>query len=67
MEKIPYGKLKGFMAENGIKNKDMAELLGITETSFSSKINKKGQDFTAEQMRIICNTYQLDANKFFLV
>lgn len=65
MEKVPYGKLKGFMDEHGIKNKDMAELLGITEVSFSAKINQKNQDFTVEQIRTICNTYKLNANKFF--
>ena len=67
MNKRPYNKLKGYLAENEIKNKDVAKLLGVTETSFSKKINRNGQDFTADQIRTLCNKYKLDANKFFLL
>lgn len=67
MEKKPYYKLKGFLASNGILNKDVAELLGITPQTFSLKINcKSGQDFTKDQVAIMCNKYDLDANEFFL-
>lgn len=67
MNKKPYAKFKGYLAENEIKNKEVAQLLGVTETTFSKKINRKGQDFTADQIRTLCNNYQLDANKFFLL
>lgn len=64
--KKPYNKLKSFMALKGIKSKEVAELLGITAQTFSAKINRNGQDFTIEQVRIICNTYGLDSNDIFL-
>lgn len=67
MNKKPYTKFKGYLAENEIKNKDVAQFLGVTETTFSKKINRKGQDFTADQIRMLCNNYKLDANKFFLL
>lgn len=66
-KKIPYLKLKGYMAENQIKSQDVAKLLNLTDTTFSKKINRNGQDFNAEEIRIMCKEYKLDANVFFLV
>lgn len=67
MEKRPYYKLKGYFVENDIKFQDVAKLLNVSNTSFSSKINRNGQDFTADEIRTMCCHYKLDANKFFLV
>lgn len=64
---MAYTKFKGFLAENEIKHKEVAELLGITVSNFSCKVNRKGQDFTKDQVKIMCDTYQLDANEFFLI
>ena len=66
-KKLPYLKLKGFLAENQIKSQDVAKLLELTETTFSKKINRNGQDFNAEEIRIMCKEYDLDANVYFLV
>ena len=66
-KKLPYLKLKGFLAENQIKSQDVAKLLDLTETTFSKKINRNGQDFNAEEIRIMCKEYDLDANVYFLV
>ena len=67
IKKLPYLKLKGYLAENQIKSQDVARLLNLTDTTFSKKINRNGQDFNAEEIRIMCNEYNLDANIFFLV
>lgn len=67
MKKTPYLKLKGFLVENQIKSQDVAKLLGLTDTSFSKKINRNGQDFNAAEIRKMCEEYKLDANVFFLV
>lgn len=66
-KKLPYLKLKGFLAENQIKSQDVAKLLDLTETTFSKKINRNGQDFNAEEIRNMCKEYDLDANIYFLV
>ncbi|WP_282926727.1 hypothetical protein [Helcococcus kunzii] len=63
---MAYFKLKGFFAEKGIKHKDVAKLLNIAESNFSRKINKNGEDFTKNQVIIICKKYNLDANIYFL-
>lgn len=66
-KKKSYGKLKAYFAEHDIKHKEVAELLGITQGTFSTKINRNNQDFNIEEVRIICAKYNLDANKFFLI
>lgn len=58
-------KFKAWLVENGIKQKDVAELLGITEANMSEKINGK-QEFTAPQMRLLCQTYGITADYFLL-
>lgn len=60
-----YLKLRQFMLEKNIKNKDMAKILGIKESVFSKKINMKGSDFNSNEVRKLCETYQLDGNKYF--
>ena len=60
-----YLKLKQFMLEKNIKNKDMAKILGINEAVFSKKINMKGSDFNLNEVRKLCEAYHLDGNKYF--
>lgn len=56
-------KFKGWLAENGIKQKEIAELLKIDVSNVNEKINGK-QEFTAPQMRAICETYNISADIF---
>ena len=65
MDNKPYYKFLGWLAENGIKHKTVAELIGVTVQTFSLKINRKGTDFTAEEVRLICQNYQLSADDYF--
>lgn len=67
MKKIPYGKFKGYLAENGIKQSEVAKLLEITESTLSKKLNRKrNADFSKDEVVTLCRTYGLDANLFFL-
>ena len=61
-----YIRLKQFLIEKNIKNKDVASQLGMSEGSFSKKINnRKGADFNLIQVRKICKMYNLDPNVYF--
>ena len=61
-----YIRLKQFLIEKNIKNKDVARKLGISEGNFSRKINnRKGADFNLTQVRDICKMYNLDPNIYF--
>ena len=56
-------KFKGWLAENGVKQKEIAELLGIDISNVNEKVNGK-QEFTAPQMRAICPKYNISADIF---
>ena len=55
----PYNKFKGFMRENGIIYSHIAELLGVTPTTVSQKVNGQS-DFTVSEAELIMRT-----SKFF--
>jgi len=57
-------RFKGWLAENGIKQKDLADLLGIDVSNVNEKVNGK-QEFTTPQIRLICQTYDISADIFF--
>jgi predicted XRE-type DNA-binding protein len=56
-------RFKGWLAENNIKQKDIAELLEIDISNVNEKINGK-QEFTVAQIRTICQTYGISADIF---
>lgn len=62
----PYNKFKGWLVENEIKQSEVAELLGITESNLNLKLNGK-QDISIEQVRKICSTYSISADTYFIV
>lgn len=67
MNKKPYNKLKGYLIENDIKQEEVANLLGITRTTFNTKLNRNGLDFSLSEVRKLCVEFNLDANEFFLI
>ena len=67
LKRKAYNKFKGFMVENNIKQEEVANLIGVTRSTFNTKLNRNGLDFSLEEVRIICRKYNLDANKFFLM
>ena len=52
-------KLKSVMTLHGDTNKNLAELLGITEQSFSCKINENGTEFKQGEIIKIKDKYKL--------
>lgn len=66
MYKEPYRKLKGFFVANDIKSADVAKLLDVSLSTFYRKINRTDSDFTVPEVALLCKTYSLDANEFFL-
>lgn len=58
-----YPKFKGFIAENNVKQKEVADLIGVTESTISKKINGNA-DFDMREVRIICKHYKINADIF---
>ena len=52
-------KLKSVMTLHGDTNKDIAELLGISEQSVSCKINENGTEFKQGEIKKISEKYNL--------
>lgn len=52
-------KLKSVMILHGDTNKDLAELLGISEQSVSCKINENGTEFKQGEIAKIKDKYNL--------
>jgi DNA-binding Xre family transcriptional regulator len=55
--------LRSIMVLHRETNRDVAELLGITEQSVSAKINEKGSEFKQREIAKICEHYNLDAEQ----
>jgi predicted XRE-type DNA-binding protein len=65
MLREPYYKFKGYLAENNIKQKNVAETLEISQATFSKRLNGKGGDFTIQDAKKICLALGIKAEIFF--
>jgi len=65
MEKQGYFKLKGFLVENNIKQKVVANMLGMSVPTFNKKLNGTGGDFSVREARTICKKLNADVEIFF--
>lgn len=65
---MAYNKLKAYFVENGIKQKEVAELLGVSRVTLACKLNRyRNSDFTLKEVRALCSRYNLPASEFFLI
>lgn len=55
--------LRSYMVLNGDTNKTLADCLGLTEQSVSSKINEKGTEFKQGEICKIRDRYKLTAEQ----
>lgn len=62
-ENMNKAKLKSIMALHGDTNKDIAELLKISEQSVSGKINENGTEFKQGEIKKIANKYNLSPDE----
>lgn len=58
-------KFKGYCAEHGIRNKELAILLEINPSLVNKKLNGK-EPFTLEQVKTICKHYKISADEYFI-
>lgn len=67
MKKIihkPYAKFKGWIRENGLTYADIAQFLGLNESTVSLKINGHS-DFLLSEIQALKSHFHLDSNIFF--
>lgn len=58
-------KFKGYCVEHGIKQAEIAEILGIDISNANRKING-AQDFTLAQVKTLCEHYGISADEYFV-
>ncbi|PKF21688.1 hypothetical protein CW684_04660 [Macrococcoides caseolyticum] len=63
--KPPNLKLKQYMIEHDIKQKELAKVLGITQSLFSQKINENRSTFSLEEVRLLCAYLGLNMHEYF--
>lgn len=56
-------KFKAWMVQNKIKQREIAELLDLSQTATNAKINGK-MGFTLPQVKTICQKYGISADIF---
>jgi len=59
----PYNGFKAWLAENGIKLKEVAEVLGTTVATISQK-NNGFSDYTGRELNRLADHFGLDLNIF---
>lgn len=61
-----YTRFKGFLVEKGIRQDEIATLLGVPRVSINLILNgRRGRDFTGRQIEKICETYNISAHDYF--
>ncbi|WP_064610452.1 helix-turn-helix domain-containing protein [Streptobacillus moniliformis] len=59
-------KFKDFLDNKGIKHKKVAELLKISPSRFSLKLNeKKGAELKWDEIGVICSFFEISADEYF--
>ena len=58
-------KFKGYCVENGIKQKELAELLDLSISVVNQKMNGH-LDWTLEQVKTLCKHYGISADIYFV-
>lgn len=62
----PYTKFKAFLDERGINQREIAQLLGKSASAFNQNLNGTGGDFSIAEVRLICSTFKISADEYFL-
>lgn len=59
-----YPKVKGYLVAHGIRQKEVADILGMTVSTFNNKLNGIG-DFTISDVKKMCIELGIEADIFF--
>lgn len=60
----PYQKFKGWLKSNDLTYKDISDILGVSVTTISAKINGQS-DFLLGEIQVIKDMYGLSSDIFF--
>lgn len=61
----PYRKIKAFLVENNISQKQLGELLEKSQSAVNQKLNGTGGDFSLQEARIMAESLGIPNAYFF--
>ncbi|MCI1574707.1 MAG: helix-turn-helix domain-containing protein [Weizmannia coagulans] len=61
----PYKKIKAFLVENGISQKELGRALNKSQSAINQKLNGTGGDFSLNEVRIMAMKYGIPTSYFF--
>ena len=61
----PYNKFKEFLSVNNIKQKELAEKLGRSQSFINNALNRRGAKFTPEDIIRIRCLFGIKINEYF--
>lgn len=67
MNRDSFIKLKILLMERNIKQKDLAEKVGINAVALNQKINKNGNTFSLDEASRICEYLSISLDEYFFV
>lgn len=64
-KKRPYKKFKKFMSDNNIKQKELAQKLGRSQSFVNNALNRRGAEFSIIDFRNIGRIFEIDIHGYF--
>ncbi|MDN8847955.1 helix-turn-helix transcriptional regulator, partial [Staphylococcus aureus] len=60
-----YKAVRLFLEREGIRHKEVADLIGMNPARFSQKINRNKSNFTIDEASAICEVLDISMDEYF--
>ena len=61
----PYNEFMAWMLLNEVNRNDLKNLLGLTDSTLSHRLNGTGADFSLDEIRMLVEHFGIEVSKFF--
>lgn len=65
MTRQRYKELRLFLEKEGIRHKEVADMIGMNAARFSQKINRNKSNFTIDEASAICLALNISMDEYF--
>lgn len=65
MSKQRYKELRLLLEREGIRHKEVADMIGMNPARFSQKINRNKSNFTIDEASAICDALDISMDDYF--
>lgn len=62
----PYSKFKAYLEDKGIRQAEIAEIVGKSKTALNQNLNGTGGDLSLPDVRKICLALKISSDEFFI-